>query len=43
MDDPEATKLILETLFDMKWRIRDIHAVVIEGDDNGEAQEEEDA
>ena len=41
VEDPEATQLILQTLFDIRWRVDDIHAVVVGGDDDGEAEEED--
>ena len=42
MDDPEATQLMLETLFDIKVRVREIHEVVVDPEDDGEEEEEED-
>ena len=42
MEDTEATQLMLESLFEIRWRVRDIHEAVVEGDDDGEAEEEED-
>jgi hypothetical protein len=39
VDDPEATTLILEALFDIKADVRDIHAAIFGGDDG---EEEED-
>jgi hypothetical protein len=36
----EATQLILETLFDMRWRIQEVHEVVV-GEDDGEEEEED--
>jgi hypothetical protein len=38
VDDPEATQLILETLFDIKIEVHDIH-VAIFGEDDGEETE----
>jgi hypothetical protein len=43
VEDPEATQLMLEMLFDIKWRVRDMHAVIFGEDEDGEAKEEEDA
>lgn len=42
MDDSEATQLMLETLFDIKVRVREIHEVVVDPEDDGEEEEEED-
>ncbi|HEY9457828.1 MAG TPA: hypothetical protein VIQ56_07980 [Gaiella sp.] len=42
MDDSEATELMLETLFDIKVRVREIHEVVVDPEDDGEEEEEED-
>jgi hypothetical protein len=39
VSDTEATQLILETLFDMRWRLQEVHDVVVGGDD-GEEEEE---
>jgi hypothetical protein len=39
VEDNEATRLTLETLFELRWRVRDIHDVVVE-DDDGEEEEE---
>ena len=41
VDDEEATTLILEALFEIRGRVRDIHYAVLE-DDNGEEEETED-
>ena len=38
----KATQLMLESLFEIRWRVRDIHEAVVEGEDDGEAEEEED-
>jgi hypothetical protein len=41
MDDPEATQLVLETLFDMRavlYEVRD--ALIDPGDDDEETQED---
>ena len=39
--DPEDTQLMLETLFDIKVRVREIHEVVVDTeDDDGEEEEE---
>ena len=42
VDDSEATELMLETLFDIKVRVREIHEVVVDSEDDGEEEEEED-
>jgi hypothetical protein len=42
VDDSEATQLMLETLFDIKVRVREIHEVVVDSEDDGEEEEEED-
>jgi hypothetical protein len=42
VDDSEATELMLETLFDIKVRVREIHEVVVDPEDDGEEEEEED-
>jgi hypothetical protein len=41
-EDTEATQLMLETFFDVKVAVLDIHAVFF-GDDGEEEEEEEDA
>jgi hypothetical protein len=41
--DTEATQLMLETLFELRWRVRDIHHELFGEDDNGEEEEEENA
>jgi hypothetical protein len=41
MSDNEATQLILEALFDMRWGLHEVHAVVVGGDDDGEEEEED--
>ncbi len=43
MEDIEATQLMLETLFDIKIRVREIHEVIVEPGDDDEEEEEEDA
>lgn len=43
MDDPEATTLMLEALFDIKVRVVEIHAVLLGGEDEGEEETEEDS
>ena len=43
VEDLEATQLMLQTLFDIRWRVDEIHAVVVVEDEDGEAEEEEDA
>jgi hypothetical protein len=42
MEDTEATQLILESLFDIKAAVYEIHDVVI-GEDESDEEEEEDA
>jgi hypothetical protein len=32
---------MLEALFEIRWRVRDIHEAVVEGEDDGEAEEED--
>jgi hypothetical protein len=41
VEDEEATHLMLETLFELRWRVREIHYELL-GDDNGEEEEEAD-
>ena len=41
-DDAEATQLVLETLFDVRAAVYEIHDYLL-GDDDGEEEEEEDA
>jgi hypothetical protein len=44
VEDDEATQVILETLFDIKVAVYDIHDVLIEPpEDDDEAPEEDDA
>jgi hypothetical protein len=45
VDDEEASTLMLEALFDIRAMVSDVHEIVmrIEGEDNGEEEEEEDA
>jgi hypothetical protein len=43
VEDTEATQLMLESIFEIRWRVRNIHDAVVEEDDDGEAEEEEDA
>jgi len=43
MSDTEATQLMLETLFELRWRVRDTHSGLFGEDDDGEEEEEEDA
>ena len=41
VDDPEATQLILETLFDVRGAVYEIHGAILgEDDDEEEAQED---
>jgi hypothetical protein len=43
VDDAEATQLMLETLFDIKVNVHEIHLAVVEPEeDDGEEEEEED-
>jgi hypothetical protein len=42
VDDPEATQLMLETLFDIKRDVRDIHRAIFRGGDD-EEEEQDDA
>jgi hypothetical protein len=39
--DEEATQPILETLFDMRWRLQEVHEIVAGGGDDGEEEEED--
>jgi hypothetical protein len=41
VDDPEATQLMLQTLFDIKADVRDIHDVIFGGGDDGEETEDD--
>jgi len=41
MADPEATRLTLETLLDIKWDVRDIHRAIFEGGDDEEEAEDD--
>jgi hypothetical protein len=41
VDDSEATQLMLETLFDIKVRVREIHEVVVDSEDDGKEEEED--
>ena len=41
MEDNEATQLILESLFDMRILITEIHDAVVEPEDNDEETEED--
>ena len=41
MENTEATQLILETLFDMKAVLYEIHEVLVEPEDDDEATEED--
>jgi hypothetical protein len=45
VEDAEATQLMLETLFVVRGKVSEIHAVVvgIDEDDDAEEEEEEDA
>jgi len=39
VEDREATQLMLESIFDIKWRVIDIHEAIF-GGENGEEEEE---
>ena len=41
MPDDEATQLMLEALFDIRTRVKEIHAVVVEPEDDDEETEED--
>jgi hypothetical protein len=41
VSDDEATQLILETLFDIRVRVKEIHEVVVESEDDDEETEED--
>ncbi len=41
MADDEATHVILETLFDMRIKVDEIHAAVVEPEDDDEETEED--
>lgn len=41
MDDSEATQLMLETLFDVRVAVYEIHDAVVEPEDDDEATEED--
>jgi hypothetical protein len=41
VDDPEATRLMLEALFDIRAKVTEIHEEVV-GPDEDEEEEEED-
>jgi hypothetical protein len=43
VEDTEATQLMLETLFDVKVKVSEIHEVVVGRDEDDEEEEEEDA
>lgn len=40
-DDTEATQLMLETLFDIRVALYDIHDAILGEDEDGEAQEKD--
>jgi hypothetical protein len=42
VEDPEATQLMLEALFDIRTAVHAIHDAIF-GEDDGEEAEEEDA
>jgi len=41
VEDAETTQLMLETLFDIRGAVFEIHDAVVEGDDDEEAEEED--
>jgi hypothetical protein len=41
LEDTEATELMLETLFELRWRVRELHWELIGGDDGEEAEEDD--
>jgi hypothetical protein len=41
VDDPEATQLMLETLFDIRAEVHEIHEAVVVGEDDDEEEEED--
>jgi hypothetical protein len=41
MEDPEATQLMLETLFDVRAAVYDIRTVLVEPEDWDEEEEED--
>lgn len=41
MDDPEATQLVLETLFDMRVVLYEIRDALVDPEDGGEETEED--
>ena len=43
LEDVEATRLMLEALFDIKVRVIEIHEVLFGGEDDDEEETEEDA
>lgn len=43
MDDPEATKLMLEALSDIRGKVSDIHHLLFDAEDSDGEAEEEDA
>jgi hypothetical protein len=42
MDDPEATQLMLEAIFEIKGKVSELHSAILGGDD-GEEEEEDDS
>jgi hypothetical protein len=40
VEDEEATQLMLEALFELRWRVRNIHYAVVDEDGDGEEEEE---
>jgi hypothetical protein len=39
VDDPEATQLMLQTLFEIKADVREIHSAIFGGDDDEDQSE----
>jgi hypothetical protein len=40
VDDPEATQLVLQTLFSIKAEVHDIHSAIIGDDDEEETEDD---
>jgi hypothetical protein len=40
VDDPEATQLMLQTLFSIKAEVHDIHFALLGGDDEEETEDD---
>ncbi len=43
MEDEEATRLVLEVLFDIRGRVYDIHVALLGEDEDDDGEEEEEA